>query len=821
MEIPAPPDLSVELGPDGFAAQLSHPLAPAVGGAREPARHVVLDYLDRLAQARHLPISSSDLEYLRRTADGGSADASADTRLAWLPERLIKRNGMLEATIVFIQQRAWSQDAKAAIPIEGSGIRIVCQHNPKDEVLRITGASSTLRKDTSVSDAASKALVQWFALERLAASRLAASSFLALHFGLEEGALDNAHVQLVAFDPTDARTYTATADKTGPSPELTIGLKLEANHATRQDDPAAFRAFLDLATRKVSPRQVLASACSGLSFSIDPVSKTGSGRVRPDSSGGRLDPLRNSCRLDDLAVSSSGEYSLSGPRVAVKDPNPLGFPVPKSASSFDFPSRTNEFAAVSAYAHCDAMMQMVESFGFELDSYFPVLPITVVHRAPLRITAARYDGKAVAAYVQGLRANKTDPMALEMRFALGDLTDHHCNPLGVAADIRWVWHEFSHVLLAASTGELEFPFAHSAGDALAAIMCDPDSKLSTEDSGRWRGVTFPFVSSPLRRHDRETQNGWGWKGSLYDEPPHYPSIRDPSGYRGEQVLSSTLFRLYRAIGGDALRSNGTPDRLRRRAAARYVAYLIVRAIRSLGSASSTPARNANVLASALIDADIGTREFADGPSRRLGGSLHKVIRWAFQQQGLYHAGSRKHDAPGDNPAVDIYVDRATADADGYAFTDDWLAKPTAVWARNADDGGAGDEAPRLGNPNFLYIEVGNQGTSDATAVSVDVLTRPGAGHDVWENSGVWQIVPPTAGAVVQSNIGRGRKIRFGPFVWTPNFSGPHGIFVRASAPGDRSNADANSFLACATGPIPMRELVPFDNNLAYRNLQVS
>jgi hypothetical protein len=44
--------------------------------------------------------------------------------------------------------------------------------------------------------------------------------------------------------------------------------------------------------------------------------------------------------------------------------------------------------------------------------------------------------------------------------------------------------------------------------------------------------------------------------------------------------------------------------------------------------------------------------------------------------------------------------------------------------------------------------------------------------------------------------------------------------VRASAPGDRSNADANSFLACAAGPIDMQELVPYDNNLAYRSWHI-
>src|SRR5262245_10739754 len=655
MEIPAPPELSVELGPDGFAAQLSHPLAPAIGRAMEPARLVALDYLRQLALANYLPVTASDLDYLDRTANGEHVDASADTRLFWLPERQIVRHGNPEATIVFVQQMAWNE---RAIPIDGCGVRIVCQHSGKQGVLLVTGASSTLRQHTHVSEPGKKGSSPWIAFERTSAIK-----FLAAATGLKEPWLENAEIQLVAFDPTDDRSFTASPAQGGAiSSELTIGFKLECNYPTRRGDDSAFRAFFDLATGKSSPRQALASACSGLNFSLDPVSKTGSRRRRPDSNRSQLDPLRDSCQLKDLAVFSKGERCLSGPRVAVKDPNPLGYAPPKSASSFAYPSRTNEFAAVSAYAHCDAMMRMVESFGFDLSSYFPVLPIGVVHRAPLQLTAAHHDGKAVAAYVQLLR-NKVGPPALEMCFALGDLTDHTANPLGVAADVRWVWHEFSHVLLAASTGELEFRFAHSAGDALAAIMCDPDSELSWDDSvGGWRGLTFPFVASPLRRHDRKVERGWGWNGSLYDAPPRYPSARDPGGYRGEQLLSSSLFRLYRATGGDALRPDGTPDRARRRAAARYTAYLIVRAIRSLGDAAATPAPTASVFASALIDADIGTQHFSDGVMNRLGGSLHKVVRWAFQQQGLYHSGSGDRDTPGAPPAVDIYVEGDAARA---------------------------------------------------------------------------------------------------------------------------------------------------------------
>jgi hypothetical protein len=249
-----------------------------------------------------------------------------------------------------------------------------------------------------------------------------------------------------------------------------------------------------------------------------------------------------------------------------------------------------------------------------------------------------------------------------------------------------------------------------------------------------------------------------------------------------------------------------------------VVYLVVRAINSLGPASATPAQSANVFANSLVDADIGTRLFTDGQTSRLGGTLHKVVRWAFQEQGMYRTNAAQgRDTPGDHPPVDIYIERNGTHPKGYDYARDWRAKSSAVCVRHARGEDTTDEAPSKGTDNFVYVEVGNQGTTDASAVSVDVLTRAGPRHEIWDTSGDWTIVPPAPGAVVQSNVGKGTKVRFGPFIWTPNSSGRHGIFVRSTAVGDRSNADATSFLACAAGPIAMQDLVPFDNNLGYRS----
>ena len=104
---------------------------------------------------------------------------------------------------------------------------------------------------------------------------------------------------------------------------------------------------------------------------------------------------------------------------------------------------------------------------------------------------------------------------------------------GIAADARWIWHEIGHVLLMCSVGELEFRFAHSAGDALAAIVSDPQSQLAGD--GNWRGATFPWMFTP-RRHDRCVSHGWSWGGSLHYAMSQVTNSTPPrrKGYWTEQ-----------------------------------------------------------------------------------------------------------------------------------------------------------------------------------------------------------------------------------------------------------------------------------------------
>jgi hypothetical protein len=424
------------------------------------------------------------------------------------------------------------------------------------------------------------------------------------------------------------------------------------------------------------------------------------------------------------------------------------------------------------------------------------------------------DGRGINAYVTPFKAgNAQPPWNVRMLFGLADSEDTWKNPLGLATDVRFVWHEFCHVLILAATGSTEFDFAHSAGDALAAIMSDPSSKLPAH----WRGVTFPFVSLALRRHDRDVRRGWGWNGTHYEIPNPTYGLRDPAGYNAEQILSSTLFRLYCAVGGDAVRRNQAgaeePDLEARGAAAYYTAYLIVGAIASLGCVNTEPTRDASQLATALMEADIGTARLDYEGSPRLGGMLHKVVRWAFEKQGLYQiVQPGRQNTEGRPPPIDIYVDDGREGE--YGCLPGWQARHDAVWVRNNADGSEGDETPYAGQPNYVYVTLRNRGDQTAVGASVVVFATVRDAADVWDTTAAyWQ---PLQGNNTAADVRPGYPARFGPFSWTPEAGTRNSLLVRATVAGDPSNIDAGSNLPCAIGPVALADLVRNDNNLGYR-----
>jgi hypothetical protein len=404
-------------------------------------------------------------------------------------------------------------------------------------------------------------------------------------------------------------------------------------------------------------------------------------------------------------------------------------------------------------------------------------------------------------------------------------------PLGIGTDARWIWHEMGHVLLMASVGELQFRFCHSVGDALAAIALDPQSELAT--NGNWRGATYPWVFLP-RRHDRCVSDGWSWGGTMHHALSQVPATQAPrrKGYWTEQILSSSLFRLYRCLGGDtSVGLPGDPGKLARESASHYSVYLIMRAMQTLGSSLVVPANEPDQLISALIDADIGTGpwnvSFPPGSAspmqfRRVGGCTHKVIRWAFEAQGMYTIAGRITDGPGLPPPVDIYIanGRSTVNmAQGGVQYGPGSYFPVSLdWDPNQDESDqppawqATTQAIKVAGSD-IFVTVGNRGTQPATGVEVRVWFSDWANGEepaAW-NSGSWT----QCGLLPSQTIGPGGSITFGPFAHASPGT-RYLVLAEATCDDDRANVDPATGLRCSQQPTPLLDLVANDNNLGLR-----
>jgi zinc metalloprotease ZmpB len=517
---------------------------------------------------------------------------------------------------------------------------------------------------------------------------------------------------------------------------------------------------------------------NGMVFERDPV--TDNGGPLPTANSAALNPVRVSDVLPGLAAPVGGTQSLAGENVTVADGEAptVAPPTEPAGTDFNFDSRTDNFAAVNAYYHCDKFFRLLDGMGFTQAGYFggTTFPTTVDHRGHYGTT----DGIEVNAHCDGNAGGNGIGLT---GFCLADTGDT-TNPIGIACDYRVVLHELGgHGVLYNHVNKANLGFSHSAGDSVAAILNDPGSQAAD------RFQTFPWVFSTInRRHDRPVTGGWGWGG-----------VNDLNGYSTEQILATTHFNIYRSLGGDSA------DLAARQFASRMAVYLILRAIATL-----TPATNpANVSGwvTALMTADAG-----DWVTENLtGGAYNKVIRWAFEKQGLYQPAGAPTPTTnaGAPPAVDVYMDDGRTGE--YQYQPNWWSCQS-IWNRLHNDGGTAHEEPVTNQTNYVYVKIKNRGTQNATNVVVKAFhANPAAGLSYpidWFPMNTAQLA---AADVPANNAG---EITVGPFAWVPTHVGHECLFMIVSATGDTSNVDN----IAAGDSIPEWRLVPNDNNIGQRNV---
>lgn len=534
-----------------------------------------------------------------------------------------------------------------------------------------------------------------------------------------------------------------------------------------------WRILIEIETGAILYLRALVSGVNGMVFVQDPVTSTGNAAMDPNQSNAILNPLRTSVVLQNLDAPVGGVQHLRGTYADISDvhaPHDIAAPTEPAGTDFNYNARSNDFAAVNAYYHTDRFFTLVEDLGFPLATYFngTDFPIPVDHRGRSSSINAHCVGD-------------------------GDGIDHCCygladipppaNLIGIAADWRVHLHELGgHGILHDHVGGPNFGFAHSAGDSMAMIVADPDSNAPD------RFELTPWI--PIRRCDRDPAAGWAWGGS-----------NDVGSYSSEQILCTTLFRIYLSIGGDH------PNVSRRQFASRMMAYLILRTVGTL-----TPATNpGNVLnfANAMRAVDL-LNWTSEGI---FGGAYNKVIRWSFERQGLYQPAGAPTPvtSAGAPPDVDVYIDDGRAGHYDFQYVH-WHT--TTIWNRRAADGGTTHEEPALGESNYMYVRVKNRGTQAATNVIVRGFhCLPGAGL-LWPNDFKAMITPQIAVGGLGANDSEEQIV--GPFEWTPNINayGHDCVLMIVSATNDPSNID--NFTAAEV--IPEWRLVPNDNNVGQRNV---
>jgi len=533
-----------------------------------------------------------------------------------------------------------------------------------------------------------------------------------------------------------------------------------------------WHALIEPETNSILYLRPLVAQDSGWVYEKDPLTTTGDSSITPGSSTAILNGPRAPKALPGITALPAllGEYvkmvEFCPPVVAA----PTSIP-----GKFDYGADTDDFSAVNAYYHSDAVFRMVEEMGFDMGVYFDgtSFPVSVDHRGCCAcVNAAAWStgsGSGLAAFTFGLVEAS--------------------EPVGIATDVRIVLHEFGHAILFDNVNDGSFGFSHSAGDSLAAILCDPRSKAPD------RFLTFPWLtqSNPAidRRHDRDIASGWAWGG-----------VNDDGGYGSEQILSTSHFRAYRSLGGDH------PDLCENEWAARYMAYLIIHGVGIL-----TPLTNPNNpedWADTLMLCDKTTPVFEGHP----GGVVHKVIRWAFEKQGAYQpvGASMPVVTEGAPPAFDVYINDGRNGE--YQFTTDYC-HTNDIWNRICPDDNPAHQQPIAGIHNYAYVIVRNRGTENISGGVVKAFHKRdnnccGCCDDCHELTWPNDFMPMITEDLSFGLILPGDYEIIGPFTWKP---GPNDCLLMAvEAQGDPSNIS----IIEPGQSLRVKRFVPFDNNIALR-----
>jgi zinc metalloprotease ZmpB len=520
-----------------------------------------------------------------------------------------------------------------------------------------------------------------------------------------------------------------------------------------------WRAFLEPEMGAVLYLQTGSCAATGQVYLVDPF--TGGSTATPASPAATLDALRSTVTLNDLT--SADPQPLSGTYVTVAARGTTAAPPTEPASSpnftgSNFSAPSSNFAAVNCYHQLSELYRLMTTWGFNpISTLFP--------QTTFPVTAFYLDEAPV---VNG-HANGNSTFTALTNYTFGN--EASGSTVGFTTDWRLVMHEFNHHVLYDRVHSPNYGFAHNGGDAFGSVYFDPDSQASD------KGLNFPWCTAIPRRHDRPIGT-WAWGGT-----------NDDRGYNSEEILSTCLMRAYTSAGG------GAAEAETRRLASRHVCFLKIHADARLGPSPIVSSTDPRTYVTALQQADVANTS----PDSVPGGTLGKVFRWAFEQQGLYQPPGAPTPVTtvGAPPDVDVYIDDGRGGQYGY-IADFW--DNTEVWNRRSADGGTSHQEPILRTANYAYVRIRNRGTQTATGIVVrGYHARPSAGltwPDDWAPMSTPQLSAPDIAA-------GGPPIVAGPFTWVPRKKVMSACSWRSRAPATAPTSTSSERFRVRSGRRPI------------------
>jgi len=204
--------------------------------------------------------------------------------------------------------------------------------------------------------------------------------------------------------------------------------------------------------------------------------------------------------------------------------------------------------------------------------------------------------------------------------------------------------------------------------------------------------------------------------------------------------------------------------------------------------------------------------------------VHKVIRWAFEAQGLYRSFNN---GPGYPPRVDIYIESLRPAVDATCGVDYGAGSYVPVsleWAltqRGSDEPPAWQAAPdaiKVQSTTNITVRVQNRGSRDATNVQVTIWIRawPATTPPPKWNAAGWMKSPSVGPQTVPAGA---PAVSFTLAPTSPLSPGTRYIIVaQTTCADDAANTDATTGLPCSssTQQTELVDLIANDNNLGLR-----